>query len=271
MNRTLQLFLSLSLFVLAFSACEKEQVADDNTLVTEIILADDLQTVRPDQLPESSTKYVKDNYFDTFIEEVNMAPNRGYQVQLGLGENLYFTLDGEVIEYEGEVRLNGPLGGVHPHGPCFRLRRWLRGHGGQHDCDGDGEPDGPFAYAIDELSEEITSYIAENYPDAIIRRAAFRDDRFILLITGPTIVAFDGDGNFLREINPLAHCQRPCNGLEEGELSEAVAVYIAANFPDAEFRRACARGERTLVLLVNDDQRVFLGFDAEGNLIFQRP
>lgn len=271
MNRSLQLFLSLSLLVLAFSACEKEQVADDNTLVSEIILADDLQSIRPDQLPEASTKYINDNYFDTFIEDAYLAPRRGYQVQLGLGENLYFTLDGEVIEFEGEVRLNGPLGGVHPHGPCFRLRRWLRGHGGQHDCDGDGVPDGPFAYAIDELPDAITDYVSDNYSDAIVRRAAFRDDRFILLISGPTILAFDGDSNFLREINPLEHCQRPCNGLEEEELSDAVATYIAINFPDAEFRRACARGARTLVFLVDGDQRVFLGFDADGNLIFQRP
>lgn len=271
MQMQVKLILPFLVLFLGIVACEKEEVSTDDNTISEIILSTDLQEVETSALPHTSQKYIDDNYFDTYVDEVRMAPRRGFMVTLGIGEVLYFNLGGEVLDFDGEFVRNGPLGPIHPHGPCFRLRRWLRGHGGNHDCDGDGVPDGPFAYDPDELPETITGYVAENYPDTEIRRAAYRDDRYLLLITGGIVLAFDGDGNFLREINILEHCQRVCNGLTEDELSDAVATYIAENFPDAVFRRACSRAERTLVLLSDGDQRVVLGFDAEGNLIFQRP
>ncbi len=271
MQMRVKILLPLLALTLAFFSCEKEELASDETLISEIILADNLQAVQTADLPQSGQKYIDDNYFDTYVEEAYVASNRGYKVTLGNGENLFFDLDGKVLDYDKDFVGNGPLGNVHPHGPCFRLRRWLRGHGGQHDCDGDGVPDGPFAFDPDELPETITDYVAENYPNGVIRRAAYRDDHYFVLLNGWRVLAFDADGNFLRQVNILEHCRRICNGLTADELPEGIVSYVQENFPDATFHRACSRGEATVVVLINDDQRVILGFDADGNLVFQRP
>ncbi|MCB0636418.1 MAG: PepSY-like domain-containing protein [Lewinella sp.] len=273
MMQRIKFILPLLALSLAFLACEKEQVADENTQVAEIFLAEDLTEVPPADLPASAEEYIEANYFDTYIEAAYRAPRHGYMTMLGNGENVFFDLNGGVIEYEGEVVTNGPFGGNHPNGPCVRrVRRWLRGHFGNHDCDGDGVPDGPFAYNVDELPTTITDYVATNYPDAEILRAAFRDDTFLILINGRLVLAFDADGNFLREVDPLAHCMRICNNLTAEELPEAVATYIGTNFPEAEFGRACGRENgRTLVVLLLEEGRVILGFNADGELVFQRP
>jgi hypothetical protein len=273
MMQRIKFILPLLTLGLFFVSCEKEQVADENTQVAEIFLAEDLETILPANLPEIAQDYLEANYFDTYVEEAARAPRHGYMAMLGNGENVFFNLDGGVIEYEGEVVANGPFGGNHPHGPCVRrVRRWLRGHFGNHDINGDGEPDGPFAYNVDDLPTTITDYVGANYPNGQIHRAAFRDDMFLILINRRLVLAFDADGNFLHEINPLRHCLRLCNNLTEEELSDPVATYITTNFPEAEFGRACGReGGRTLVALLLEEGRVILGFNAEGELVFQRP
>ncbi|MEZ4984666.1 MAG: PepSY-like domain-containing protein [Saprospiraceae bacterium] len=271
MLKNLKFFLPLFVLLMGLMSCEKETNTSDEALITDIATAADLQAITPDNLPEASQKYIEDNYFDTYIETAESAPSKGYRVTLGLGEILYFNTTGDVLEYGETLRPNGPFGGVHPHGPCFRLRRFLRGHGGHHDCNGDGEPDGPFAFSVDSLPSAITDYVAANYPDNEIVRAAFRDDRYLTLVNVPVVLAFDADGNVLAEINPLEHCSRPCNSLTQEELPEAVAAYITANHPAATFRRACTGERGTLVMLTQDGQRIVLGFDADGNLVFQRP
>jgi hypothetical protein len=167
----------------------------------------------------------------------------------------------------------GRLGGLHPHGPCFRLLRRLRGHFGNHDVDGDGRPDGPFAYDVDSLSTTITDYIATNYPNAEIRRAAFRDDNFLVLISGVRVVVFDADGNFLNERNPLEHCRNRCEEvLGADELPERITTFLRTNFPNATFRRACQRERGIVVLLTTaNDRRIVVGFSREGVHIFSRP
>jgi len=271
MFKQMKMLLPLVLLVFAIMACEKEETADDNTLVAEIVTANSLVATTPENLPATSQKYITDNYFDTYIESVEVATDKGYRVVLGNGENLFFTIRGRDIEFEGELRLNGPFGGNHPQGPCRRLARWMRGHGGQHDCDGDGVPDGPFAFDIAELPAAITAYVAAEYPDQTIRRAAFRDDRFLLLLNRNLVLAFDAEGNILAEVNPLEHCTRRCNSLTRDELSAEVAAHLAANFPASTFRAACGTERGTLVFLINNDRRLVLGFNLAGELVFQRP
>jgi hypothetical protein len=271
MIKHLKMWLPLFLLVFGIMACDKEETADDDTLVAEIVTANSLVATTPENLPATSQKYITDNYFDTYVESVEVAADKGYRVVLGSGENLFFTIRGRDIEFEGEVRPNGPFGNNPPHGPCRRLARWLRGHGGNHDADGDGVPDGPFAFDIAELPTAITDYVAAEYPDQTIRRAAFRDDRFLLLLNRNLVLAFDGDGNFLAEVNPLEHCIRRCNGLTRDELPTEVAAYLVANFPDSTFRAACGTERGTLVLLINNDRRLVLGFNLAGELVFQRP
>jgi len=259
------------LLVGLFSCEEKQDLQTDDTQIAAILTHDNLETIEPANLPEQSKEYIEFNYFDTYVESVERAVNKGYRTTMGNGEILFFNTNGDVLEFEGEVSEHGPFGGVHPHGPCWRLRRFLRGHHGNHDANGDGHPDGPFAFNIDELPAAITDYVTENYPDNEIVRAAFKDGRFLILVNAPAILAFDEEGNFLREINPLEHCSRPCHRLEAGELSETITTYITENFPNATIRRACEKPRGTVVFLTNGDRILILGFNADDELVFQRP
>ncbi len=267
-----KILMPFALLLVGLFACEEKQdLQTDDTQIVAILTDDKLETIELANLPEQSRDYIEYNYFDTYVESVERAVNKGYRTTMGNGEILFFNTSGDVLEYEGEVHPNGPLGGVHPHGPCSRLRRFLRGHHGDHDSNGDGHPDGPFAFNADELPTAITDYITENYPDDEIVRAAFKDDKFLILINAPAILAFDEDGNFLREINPLEHCSRPCHGLEANELPETISTYITENFPDATIRRACERERGIVVFLTNGDRVLVVGFNADGELVFQRP
>lgn len=267
-----KILMPFALLLVGLFACEeKQELQTDDTQIAAIISADNIEEIALEDLPVLSKEYIYFNYFDTYVESVERVVNRGFRTTLGNGEILFFNTDGGVLEFEGEIRPNGPLGGVHPHGPCMKLRRWLRGHNGNHDCNGDGRPDGPFAFNIDELPAAITDYVTENYPDNDIVRAAFKDDRFLILVNAPVVLAFDGEGNFLREINPLAHCARPCHRLEADELSESITTYIGDNFPDSVVRRACERPRGTIVFLANGDEMLILGFNPDGEFVFQRP
>ena len=271
MKFNVKFLMPFALLLVGLFSCDKQELETEDTQIAAIVSAENLTFIEPANLPEISREYIEFNYFDTYVESAEQALNRGYRTTLGNGEILFFNTDGEVLEFEGEVRAHGPFGGVHPHGPCLRLRRWLRGHHGNHDGNGDGRPDGPFAYNIDELPAAITDYVTENYPDNEIVRAAFKDGNFLILVNAPVILAFDEDGNFLREINPLEHCSRPCNRLEADELPEAITMYIRDHFPDATFRRACQRERGIVVFLTNGDRILILGFNADGELVFQRP
>lgn len=271
MKINVKFLMPFALLLLGVFSCEKEEQTNDDAAIAAIVTADNLAAINTTDLPEISKEYIDYNYFDTYVEEAEAATGKGYRAVLGNGETLYFGTDGEVMEFEGTVLDRGPFGGVHPHGPCFRLRRWLRGHHGNHDCNGDGRPDGPFAYDIDELPETITDYVTENYPDNTIRRAAFRDDQFIILVGVRVILSFDADGNFIEELSPLRHCSRHCNSLTREELPETVSAYIVENYAEATFGRACDTLRGTIVFLTNGEQRVFLGFNEDGELVFERP
>jgi hypothetical protein len=262
--------LALGLFTLS---CEKEEATpDDNELIVEILTTTSLEAIEVTDLPAESQEYIDANYFDTYVEVAEKAEEKGYRVELGTGEAIFFKTNGDVIEFDGEVSAFGRLGGNHPHGPCVRLLRRLRGHLGNHDTNGDGRPDGPFAYDVDALSTTITDFITANYPNATIRRAAFRDGNFLVLISGVRVLVFDADGNFLNERNPLEHCRNRCDRLTAEELPDRIVNFIETNFPEATFRRACQRERGIVVLLTTaNDRRVILGFSREGVYVFSRP
>ncbi|RME97955.1 MAG: hypothetical protein D6772_09690 [Bacteroidetes bacterium] len=274
MKNSFKFILPLLAFGLFTLSCEKEEASpqDDNELIVEILTTTSLDPVEVTNLPVQSQEYIEDNYFDTYVEVAERAENKGYRVELGIGEVLFFNTNGEVLEFEGEVSAFGSLGGNHPHGPCVRLPRRLRGLGVNHDIDGDGTPNGPFAIFNDSLPFVVRSYISTNYPDAEIHRAAFRDDNFLVLITGFRVLVFDADGNFVEERDPLEHCRERCNRLTAEELPDRIVNYIRTNLPGATFRGACQRERGIMVFLVTENgRRVILGFSRAGVHIFSRP
>lgn len=262
----------LPLLAIAFVSfsCEKDNETSEDDLIVEIVTSTSLVATDIENLPEAAQEYVELNYFDTYVETAEVAASLGFRVTMADGEVVFFNTRGDVLEYTQVVRPNGPLGGVHPHGPCVRLRRFLRGHAGQHDTNGDGRPDGPFAYSVEELPVAITDYVTANYPDNEIVRAAFKDGRFVILVNVPVVLAFNEAGTFLAEINPLEHCTRQCIRGSVAELPASITDYIQTTYPSGTVRLVCGNERYTRVMLTENGRRIILGFDADGNWVYTR-
>lgn len=237
---------------MAIISCEKESVLTDEALIEEIAFSANRESIAPDVLPAEITAELTEANFDTYVETAFYLRERGYEINLGNGENLFFTPEGRLLEFRGTLRPNGPFGPDGPHGPCHRP--------------GFGRP-----VRIDSLPQAITDYIAANYPDGNILRAMSRGGNYFVLVSGRIVLSFDSEGNFLGEHSPFTHCTRACREVvAQNELPAAASAYITTNFPDAVFRMGCARDGRIHVLLVTADGRVLLVFDEAGNLLFQR-
>lgn len=249
-----QFLMAISLFSLglALVSCNKnEGLITDDELIRDIVLAENRVSVQPADLPVEISEYVELNQFDTYIEEAALAPETGYELLMGTGENLYFNLEGNILEFRGPGDGNfGPNG---PHGPCF-----IRGRGF-------GRP-----IRIADLPAVVVDYISTNYPDDTIQRAKARNGFLFVKLNGPVVLLFDNQGNFVEELSPIRHCLE-CRPVRNVELPAPITEYISVNFPDAELKGACRRGGRIAVFLLNDGERQILVFDPDGNLLFQRP
>lgn len=249
-------FFSALLFIgVALTSCGKgDNLAEDDQLIEEIALADSRVAVAPEELPAAALTFINERHFDTYVEEVFLVASRGFECVLGNEERLYFDLAGRVLEFRGRVRPNGPFGPNGPHGPCHNpnFGRW--------------QP-----VRVINLPACITDYVAANYPDATIHRAKSRAGHFVIGISGPLLLRFDNNCDFVEEFTPVRPCGGQCNEVAEEALPSAVSSYISANYPNAEFVKACERGGRTVVFMLNGEGgRLILGFGPEGNLLFVR-
>lgn len=252
MKKLLLMAIAAATLGLVVVSCNKnEGLITDDALIRDIALAENRLTVAPADLPVEISDYIGKNEFDTYVEEAFKAPESGYELTLGTGENLYFDLQGNILEFRGPGGGNfGPDG---PHGPCF-----IRGRGF-------GRP-----VAVEDLPAVVVDYIAANYPDNTIQRAKARNGNLFVKLDGPTVLLFDSEGNFVEEVSPIRHC-RECRPVRADNLPAPIAEYIATNYPDAEFKGACSRNGRVAVYLINDGGRQILVFDLDGNLLFHRP
>ena len=139
---------------LVLSACNKaEEPAGEDLLVLEIATATERATVEPEALPRPIQAYVEEVLFDTYLETAFLVSGKGYELNLGSGENLFFDLNSNLLEFRGpeDPRL-GPNG---PHGPCYRPGSF-------------GNP-----VALERLPNAVTRYINANYPDNEIGMTRF--------------------------------------------------------------------------------------------------
>ncbi|MCB0549394.1 MAG: PepSY-like domain-containing protein [Phaeodactylibacter sp.] len=235
---------------LVLSACNKaEEPAGEDLLVLEIATATERATVEPEALPRPIQAYVEEVLFDTYLETAFLVSGKGYELNLGSGENLFFDLNSNLLEFRGpeDPRL-GPNG---PHGPCYRPGSF-------------GNP-----VALERLPNAVTRYINANYPDNEIRRASVRSGYFIVAIDVPALLLFDSEGRFVEALSPIRHCQ-DCRPVDLAQLPGSIPAYIRANYNYTTFRQACARSGRIAVWLTHPGGRIILVFGREGNLLFVR-
>ena len=241
---------------LAFVSCNRDNDdMTDDALITEIALATNAQSIEPTNLPTSIKTYADDYFFDTYIEEAFEVAKKGFELRFGDESVAFFNRDGRALVFRGPTASGGPFGQHGPHGPCHRRGR----HWGE-------------LVDIVDLPDAITTYISENYPDNEIKRAKLRNDNYFVAVDVPVVLKFDNEGNFIEELTPLHNCNRPCNSVEYEALASEITDYITENYPDAEFKKACERGDKTIIFLLGEESRIILGFNNEtGELIFSRP
>lgn len=249
-------FLAMLLLAISFTACEQEAAVDntltDEALIEALVTDPNAEEVTFNLLPPAAADVIANEHFETFVEVVERVAGRGFIIRLANGNTLYCREDGRFLEYRREFR-PGAIFGQHPHGRCFR--RIAR-----------------FGHSLDstELSEDILTYVAENYPENTIRAAKSWGDSTLVFLRPLTVLLFDGSGTFLNEWNPLDHCTDRCAPVRPATLA-SIHSYITDNYPDAEIRRTCRRLARIFVLATEGDSRVIFVFDLEGNYLDRRP
>ena len=234
------------MFAVWLAACKKDaavdyQQLDDESLATAI--ADDRgkQETDPSTLPAEVLDYVSENNFETYIDAAYFADGKGYDILLATEEHVYFNLARRALIH----RLNDHIG------PCGRL---MGGH----------------LIPLDSLRPAIVQYVQTHYPDAQILRAKRQGDRIIVLISGHIILVFTQDGVFEVDGIQWFDC-RPCLPGDAIDLPADVTALIQADFPGAEVKRICRRGDRIVIGVLVGDQRHILVFDKNWNFLFTIP
>lgn len=227
-------------------ACKKDAAIDyqqlDDEALAESIAADrGKQETNPTTLPAEIIGYVSENNFDSYIDAAYFVEGKGYDVLLATDEHVYFNLARRALRH----RLNDLVG------PCGRLM-------------------GGVLIPVDSLRPAIVQYIQTHYPDAQILRAKRQGDRVIVLISGHRILVFSAGGVFEIDGQHWIDC-RPCAPGGAVDLPAGVTTLIQTEFPGAEVKRVCRRGDRIVIGVLADNQRHILVFDKDWNFLFTIP
>jgi len=240
-----KLFFYPILAVLFLAACQKDndQLSDED-LIQQLISSSEKTAVAVSDLPEAAQLFIEENHFETYIEEAYTLERRGFEIVLGDDNRVYCDQRGRILR----SRRNQQLG----HGPC-----------------GHGESIRP-----SELPASVTDYVAENYPDATIRRAKqLLNGSYFVKIDDPNyILIFDADGNFVEATVLFYQCRPLGTPFDIATLPEEITGYITDNFPGAEIKVAFQKNNGMFIVgIVTADGRKIVGFDEAGNFLFVRP
>lgn len=223
----------VTLIALSLVACEKFST----DLITQIFEANKVEVAVTD-LPTEAQETLDDLYFETYTEKVLYADKLGYQVELSNLSKVFFDKNGDQL---------------------LDRRRGRKGSG-KPGCDRDSTLD------IASLPSSITSYITTNYPDVTIERAKLdRDGNFLVKVSGQLILVFDENGNFVEEAQ-FIHRQRGSK-IDVADLPTVITDYIASNYASATIKVAFQKDKGYAVGIFENDTRMMLLFDAEGNFV----
>lgn len=235
------LFFLSSLFLIAAVSCNKETIGNDESIVEEIATSTSKEAISVTSLPEGIQANIELYNFDSYVEEVNYVSNAGYEVVMGDEETIYFTESGRRLISPRRMFLThkfGPCGGkgtwikadslpanileyISTNYPDALIKggkekndvilvlldtkqilvfeldgTFIKESAGFHHC-----PKFCKLMQLTDLSAEIADYLTINYPDAEIKVACTKYDKFIVVgilsPDGRRVVIFDTDGNFL--------------------------------------------------------------------------
>lgn len=236
----------LTLFFIAifFISCDKDNTAANLELAELSAIKNSTEkiNIEPEELPATSLGHIEDFYFETYIESAARVVGKGYEVELANQDFLYFRENGtEIRDLRSGDRPLRP-------GPCGRGR----------------------LVDISTLPDNITQYVADNYPDADILRAKRQVDRYLVLISGRTILVFDYNGEFIHVSRIFYHCDQHNQGVSLDDLPDSVIQYISDHCPECEILRAAiVRNKLVVGTMANGSPAIFV-FTMDGEFLYMR-
>jgi hypothetical protein len=136
---------------------------------------------------------------------------------------------------------------------------------------------------VNDLSDDITSYITTNYTGASIEKAGTdAEGNIIIGIStadgGHRGLMFDASGNFVEEKqrpegqNGQMGPRPELSDLDINDLSDNITSYITANYAEAAIGKAGTDTKgNTIVLIVTGEQKTGLLFNADGSFEKELP
>jgi hypothetical protein len=130
---------------------------------------------------------------------------------------------------------------------------------------------------LDQLSQSIKDYVAQNYPDATIEAAMTDKAGFFYTIIkfadgSVKILQFDANGNFVKELDRKhkgpKDPRKKLTNVDPANLLPVITTYIETTYSGAIIKRAGStpNGDFIVVIDFNGEHKVLL-FDATGNFI----
>lgn len=248
-------------FLVLFSACELTNgLMSDDALIEKIATSISKEEVKVTNLPTEISQTIKEGYFETYIYEAKYVSKKGYELELGSGDLLYFNTNNKQLEGDYKYTVCGKKHKKNKHGNKDE-------HQGENK-EGHGKHKGEII-DIEDLPEAIFAYVEENYPEAEIEKAKIHEDFYFVKITGPVVLKFDDTGSFIEElIFNKHHCQGKLIKIDE--LPDNILNYVSETYPEAELKHALLHPERYSVGILNNDTKIALIFDLDGNFLFER-
>ena len=223
----------------AFVSCEQEEIiVDDDVLIEEIATATHKASVEPEDLPDEINAHVEESFFDTYVETAQLIEDKGYEVQMGNGDLLYFDKN------------NRRLIGRRLRSICRRVAR--------------ARP-----VDVNNIPQPIVDFVSNNFNGAQIVRARYtHNDNLLVALDNHVILRFDINNQFVEEVSWLRHCANLARPLPLDQIPAPIVNAIGNNFPNANIVRAATKGDNYLIGLVagNGDRKILI-FDNNGQLI----
>ncbi len=222
-----------------FVSCEQEEiVVDDEILIEEIATATHKSTIEPEALPDEIDAQIEESFFDTYVEAAQFVEDKGYELQMGNGDLVYFD------------KSNRCLIGRRLRSICRRVAR--------------ARP-----VDVNNIPQPIVDFISNNFNGAQIVRARYtHNDNLLVALDNHVILRFDINNQFVEEVSWLRHCADLARPLPLDQIPAPIATAISNNFPNATIVRAATKNDNYLIGLItgNGDRKVLI-FDNNNQLI----
>lgn len=220
-----RIYISALALGFGLASCEKDE-APMNGVNTS-----NYRSIEISQLPTSVTNHIAVSFPNSSIVEAQMDQQLGYEVEINMGWELYYDLDGKHIHTESS-----------------------------------GSDDDDIPVPISSLPQSIANYVSANYPGETIVWAEWDDDEYEVYLSNGLELYFDINGNFLyadQDDIDIAPADLPANILNYIQQNHPGLTIVKAELDDNVYEVYMSNGME-LYFGVNGN---FIGMDMDDIVI----